>query len=157
MELKEASDKELDVWHHLMAAHARLKDCEPNKLHLWHGSITLLLKLSNRTRAYTWYIIYHLCTCISYHFILLQLYPDHDIRNIVEAAYKVDITDWPKFDGPGSETKIVHNVRPFKCIGKSAYEPSRDKSNKMACAPRKVSDQPGHPPSLISLCCALNG
>lgn len=46
-----------------------------------------------------------------------KLYPDHDIRNIVEAAYKVDISDWPKFDGPGSETKMVHNVRPFKCIG----------------------------------------
>ena len=31
------------------------------------------------------------------------------------------------------------------------YEPHRDKSNKMACAPSKDSDQPGHPPSLISV------
>ena len=30
-----------------------------------------------------------------------------------------------------------------------AYEPSHDKSNKLACAPSKDSDQPGHPPSLI--------
>ena len=37
------------------------------------------------------------------------------------------------------------------------YEPPHDKTNKMACAPRKDSDQPGHLPSLISLCCALNG
>ena len=28
-------------------------------------------------------------------------------------------------------------------------EPHRDKTNKMACAPSKDSDQPGHPPSLI--------
>ena len=29
------------------------------------------------------------------------------------------------------------------------YEPSRDKTNKVACAPSEDSDQPGHPPSLI--------
>ena len=28
-------------------------------------------------------------------------------------------------------------------------EPHRDKTNKMACAPSKDSDQPRHPPSLI--------
>ena len=32
-----------------------------------------------------------------------------------------------------------------------ANEPQHDQSNKMACAPSKVSDQPGHTPSLISL------
>ena len=32
---------------------------------------------------------------------------------------------------------------------KLRYEPHRDKTNKMACAPSKVSDQPGHPPTLI--------
>ena len=37
------------------------------------------------------------------------------------------------------------------------YEPYHDKTNKMACAPSEDSDQPGHPPSLISLRCALNG
>ena len=37
------------------------------------------------------------------------------------------------------------------------YEPQHDKTNKMACAPSKDSDQPGHSPSLISLRCALNG
>ena len=31
------------------------------------------------------------------------------------------------------------------------YEPPHDKTNKMACAPSEDSDQPGHPPSLISL------
>ena len=30
-----------------------------------------------------------------------------------------------------------------------SFEPHRDKTNKMACAPSKGSDQPGHPPSLI--------
>ena len=29
------------------------------------------------------------------------------------------------------------------------FEPRRDKTNKMACAPSEDSDQPGHPPSLI--------
>ena len=29
------------------------------------------------------------------------------------------------------------------------YEPPHDKTNKMICAPREDSDQPGHPPSLI--------
>ena len=29
------------------------------------------------------------------------------------------------------------------------FEPHRDKTNKMACAPSEDSDQPEHPPSLI--------
>ena len=29
------------------------------------------------------------------------------------------------------------------------FEPHRDKTNKMACAPSEDSDQPGHPPRLI--------
>ena len=41
--------------------------------------------------------------------------------------------------------------------GPSIYEPAHDKTNKMACAPSEDSDQPGHPPSLISLRCALSG
>ena len=32
-----------------------------------------------------------------------------------------------------------------------------DKTNKMTCAPIEDSDLPGHPPSLISLRCVLNG
>ena len=36
-------------------------------------------------------------------------------------------------------------------------EPQNDKTSKMTCAPSKDSDQPGNPPSLISLHCALNG
>ena len=36
-------------------------------------------------------------------------------------------------------------------------EPPHDKTNKMACAPIEDSDLPGHPPSLISLHCVLNG
>ena len=32
-------------------------------------------------------------------------------------------------------------------------EPPHDKTNKVACAPSEDSDQPGHPPSLISLHC----
>ena len=31
-------------------------------------------------------------------------------------------------------------------------EPPHDKNNKMAYAPSEDSDQPGHPPSLISRC-----
>ena len=32
-----------------------------------------------------------------------------------------------------------------------SHEPPHDKTNKMACAPSEDSDQPGHPPSLISV------
>ena len=35
------------------------------------------------------------------------------------------------------------------------FEPPPDKSNKMACAPREDSDQPGHPPSLIRVLAVL--
>ena len=44
-----------------------------------------------------------------------------------------------------------------KQVSPNKNEPPDDKTNKMACAPSKDSDQPGHPPSLISLHCALNG
>ena len=37
----------------------------------------------------------------------------------------------------------------FVFSGSKEYEPPRDKTNKMACAPSEDSDQPGHPPSLI--------
>ena len=42
-----------------------------------------------------------------------------------------------------------------KDADRMANEPHRDKTNKMACAPSEDSDQPGHPPSLISLRCLL--
>ena len=37
----------------------------------------------------------------------------------------------------------------FDCGTPWRFEPPRDKTNKMACAPSEDSDQPGHPPSLI--------
>ena len=40
-------------------------------------------------------------------------------------------------------------------VVKTINEPVHDKTYKMACVPSKVSDQPGHPPSLISLHCTL--
>ena len=36
-------------------------------------------------------------------------------------------------------------------FGEYDYEPARDKTYKMACAPSEDSDQPGHPPSLIKV------
>ena len=42
-----------------------------------------------------------------------------------------------------------HNLK----TDENTNEPPHDKTNKMACAPREDSDQPGHPPSLISLRC----
>ena len=38
-----------------------------------------------------------------------------------------------------------------KTYNASLYEPSHDKTNKMAYASTEDSDQPGHPPSLISV------
>ena len=37
------------------------------------------------------------------------------------------------------------------------FELQHDKTNKMTCVPSEDSDQPGHPPSLNCLRCALNG
>ena len=40
----------------------------------------------------------------------------------------------------------------------TVFEPAHDKTSKMACAPSKDLDQPGHPPSLIRvLNCMLSG
>ena len=55
---------------------------------------------------------------------------------------------------------IWHNKQVFSWLGSCKIitvstwnEPSHDKTNKMTCAPSEDSDQPGHPPSLISLRC----
>ena len=39
-------------------------------------------------------------------------------------------------------------------VPSNSYELPHDKTNKMTCAPSEDSDQPGHPPSLISLRCS---
>ena len=50
-----------------------------------------------------------------------------------------------------------NNLLVMKVIVKAPIEPPHDKTKKMTCAPFKDSDQLGHPPSLISLRCALDG
>ena len=55
----------------------------------------------------------------------------------------------PSFIGLGcSSPPSVHSAshQTFK-----TYEPPHDKTNKLTCAPREDSDQPGHPPSLITV------
>ena len=37
------------------------------------------------------------------------------------------------------------------------FEPAHYKTNKIVCAPSEDSDQPRHPPPLISICCKLYG
>ena len=46
--------------------------------------------------------------------------------------------------------------RDFRDIQINMKGPSHDKTNQMACAPSEYSNQPGHPPSLISLYSALS-
>ena len=41
----------------------------------------------------------------------------------------------------------------FHLPAAEGFEPPRDKTNKMACAFSEDLDQPGHPPSLIRVCC----
>ena len=41
------------------------------------------------------------------------------------------------------------NVNNYLNLCKEIFEPPRDKTNIMTCAPSEDSDQPGHPPSLI--------
>ena len=45
------------------------------------------------------------------------------------------------------KTVLVTLLPDFYSLSK--FEPHRDKTNKMACAPSEDSDQPGHPHSLI--------
>ena len=49
----------------------------------------------------------------------------------------------------GNDKRSTNN-RHKQCEGRFnlKYEPPRDKTNIMACAPSEDSDQPGHPPSL---------
>ena len=51
-------------------------------------------------------------------------------------------------DGPCHESRHLlyeQALIVYICI----YEPPRDKTNEMICAPSEDSDQPGYPPSLI--------
>ena len=41
----------------------------------------------------------------------------------------------------------------WSVVDRDWIEPPHDKTNKVTCAPSEDSDQPGHPPSLISLRC----
>ena len=50
------------------------------------------------------------------------------------------------------ENKSIISVN-FLCNQSKINELPHDKTNKTICAPSEDSDQPGHPPSLISLCC----
>ena len=57
---------------------------------------------------------------------------------------------------PSDSLKFIQysliNIRQMKfcsMVGKHAFEPLLDKTNKLACAPSEDKDQPGHPPSLI--------
>ena len=48
---------------------------------------------------------------------------------------------------------FCHEAAQLNCVWQvRIYEPEHDKTNKIACAPSEDSDQPGYPPSLISLC-----
>lgn len=46
-----------------------------------------------------------------------KVYPDHKITNVIETNYKVEIPEWPRFDGPDPTSENGdHKVSPFKCI-----------------------------------------
>ncbi|KAL4228699.1 Amyloid-like protein 2 [Mactra antiquata] len=45
-----------------------------------------------------------------------KVYPDHDIKNVIETSYKIEIPDWPKFDGPEPDKTGEHRVTPYKCF-----------------------------------------
>lgn len=42
-----------------------------------------------------------------------QMYPNHNITNVVENSYLITIPGWPSLDGNSLHT---HRVRPFRCI-----------------------------------------
>ena len=49
--------------------------------------------------------------------------------------------------------QVLVERRARKDDKRNTNEPHHDKTNKMICAPSEDSDQPGHPPSLITLHC----
>ena len=51
----------------------------------------------------------------------------------------------------------MHNAKVPFLMSLLKYESAHDKTNKMICAPSEDLDQPGHPPSLISLRCVFSG
>ena len=102
--------------------------CEAN-LKLWWAYMAFYLKLLTVTgfkRPGVYESFVRLCQSV----------------NIKWHAYELQISN-----SPGSHCSVFFRV---------TYEPHRHKTNKMVCAPREDSDQPGHRPSLISLRCALN-
>ena len=51
---------------------------------------------------------------------------------------------------PYSDFKLIMAI--IQCV-LFTIQPVHDKTNKMTCTPSEDAEQPGHPPSLISLCC----
>lgn len=45
-----------------------------------------------------------------------KVYPDHDVKNVIETSYGIEIPDWPKFSGPEPDKTGNHTVIPFKCL-----------------------------------------
>ena len=58
--------------------------------------------------------------------------------------------DTTKHDGTEQE-RLVESVVIVSDLLEKKHEPPRDNTNKLTCAPSENSDQPGHPPSLISV------
>ena len=55
------------------------------------------------------------------------------------------------FDGGRGDSNEYPQHMFLEDYRKLSFEPPHDKTNEMACAPSEDSDQPGHPPSLISV------
>ena len=58
-----------------------------------------------------------------------------------------------ELDGPITNGDISKSASGEQDNTSQVFEPQHDKTNKMTCVPSKNSDQPGHPPTLISLRC----
>ena len=83
--------------------------------------------------------------------------PHANLQTIAKAPVKFQ-KDWPKTVGGVEGTRYLLKIRHHalrnaeNSVPPLFFEKAGD--NKRACAPSEDSDQPGHPPSLISLRCA---
>ena len=82
--------------------------------------------------------------------------------NIIEVPITLNLLEFLVCMGRGGVRQFTYRYTLGFCFSGhltvfQLYEPPHDKINKMAYAPSEVSDQPGHPHSLISLRCALDG
>ena len=75
----------------------------------------------------------------------------NDLKSVNKHAHTARMS-FPKQRYTSKTAGCFQSAEPWhiQIVKSVIHEPPHDKTNKMTCAPSEDSDQPGHPPSLIS-------